>query len=157
MASSSPGVQLPGDPAAKEISVKKYVVKLTGDERRHLHELIRTGKHSAQLLMKARILLKADTSSAGDGWSDSQIVRRWKRASPRVRRMRSNNRRRGLRSGADAQASGTSARARIFDGEKEAKLIALACSAPPRGRAKWTLRLLEDKVVELNIVERAER
>ena len=49
----------------------------------------------------------------------------------------------------------TSARARIFDGEKEAKLIALACSAPPRGRAKWTLRLLEDKVVELNIVERA--
>ena len=61
--------------AAKEISVKKYVVKLTGDERRHLHELIRTGKHSAQLLMKARILLKADTSSAGDGWSDSQIVK----------------------------------------------------------------------------------
>jgi hypothetical protein len=61
--------------AAREISVKKYVVKLTGDERRHLHELIRTGKRSAQLLMKARILLKADTSSAGEGWSDSQIVK----------------------------------------------------------------------------------
>ncbi len=83
--------------AAKEISVKKYVVKLTGDERRHLHELIRTGKRSAQLLMKARIRLKADTSSAGEGWSDSQIVKAletslasagrannwWKRASKR--------------------------------------------------------------------------
>jgi hypothetical protein len=61
--------------AAKEISVKKYLVKLTGDERRHLHELIPTGKRSAQLLMKARVLLKADTSSAGEGWSDSQIVK----------------------------------------------------------------------------------
>ena len=92
--------------AAKEISVKKYVVKLTGDERRHLHELIRTGKHSAQLLMKARILLKADTSSAGDGWSDSQIVKALETSLATVCRTRQQLVERGLRSGADAQASG---------------------------------------------------
>src|ERR1019366_1145809 len=92
--------------AAREISVKKYVVKLTGDERRHLHELIRTGKHSAQLLMKARILLKADTSSAGDGWSDSQIVKgagnQPRHGVPDAPTIGG----RGLRSGADTQASG---------------------------------------------------
>ena len=140
--------------AAKEISVKKYVVKLTGDERRHLHELIRTGKHSAQLLMKARILLKADTSSAGDGWSDSQIVK----ALEYIKKKKKKKKQlveEGFEAALTRKHRATSARARIFDGEKEAKLIALACSAPPRGRAKWTLRLLEDKVVELNIVERA--
>ena len=141
--------------AAREISVKKYVVKLTGDERRHLHELIRTGKHSAQLLMKARILLKADTSSAGEGWSDSQIVKALETSLATVCRTRQQLVEEGFEAALTRKHRATSARARIFDGEKEAKLIALACSAPPRGRAKWTLRLLEDKVVELNIVERA--
>ena len=141
--------------AAKEISVKKYVVKLTGDERRHLHELIRTGKRSAQLLMKARILLKADTSSAGEGWSDSQIVKALETSLATVCRTRQQLVEEGFKAALTRKHRATSARARIFDGEKEAKLIALACSAPPLGRAKWTLRLLEDKVVELNIVERA--
>jgi len=141
--------------AAKEISVKKYVVKLTGDERRHLHELIRTGKRSAQLLMKARILLKADTSSAGEGWSDSQIVKALETSLATVCRTRQQLVEEGFEAALTRKHRATSARARIFDGEKEAKLIALACSSPPRGRAKWTLRLLEDKVVELNIVERA--
>ena len=86
---------------AREIAVKKYVVKLSADEREQLESLIHGGKHPAQKLTKARILLKVDASPAG-----------------------------------------------------EAKLIALACSEPPKGRARWTLRLLEDKVVELNIVER---
>ena len=104
--------------AAKEISVKKYVVKLTGDERRHLHELIRTGKRSAQLLMKARILLKADTSSAGEGWSDSQIVKALETSLATVCPDAATIGGGGLRSGADAQASPTSARPRIFDGEQ---------------------------------------
>ena len=58
----------------KEIAVKKYVVRLSAEERAHLHELIRKGKRSAQLLTKARILLKADVSALGEGWSDSRIA-----------------------------------------------------------------------------------
>ena len=61
----------------------------------------------------------------------------------------------GLEGCAQSQATSGACRSRIFDGEKEAKLIALACSEPPKGRARWTLRLLENKVVELNIVDRA--
>src|SRR5947209_548633 len=61
--------------AAKEISVKKYVVRLSGEEREQLEALIRKGKSPAQRLLKARILLKADVSKAGDGWSDSRIIK----------------------------------------------------------------------------------
>jgi hypothetical protein len=93
--------------AAKDISVKKYVVRLSGEEREQLEALIRKGKSAAQRLLKARILLKADVSEAGEGWSDNRIIK------------------------------------------------ALACSKPPKGRARWTLRLLEKKVVELQIVDRA--
>src|ERR1700678_1037205 len=61
--------------AAKDISVKKYVVRLSGEEREHLEALIRKGKSAAQRLLKARILLKADVSEAGEGWSDSAIIK----------------------------------------------------------------------------------
>jgi Homeodomain-like domain len=141
--------------AGKQISVKKYVVKLTGDERQHLHDMIHTGKRSAQQLMKARILLKADTSDAGEGWSDSRIVTALETSLATVCRTRQQLVEEGFEAVLARKHRATSARPRIFDGEKEAKLIALACSEPPQGRAKWTLRLLEDKVVELNIVERA--
>ena len=67
---------------AKEISVKKYVVRLNADEREQLETLIRKGKSPAQRLLKARILLKADVSEAGDGWSDSRIIKRWRPARP---------------------------------------------------------------------------
>jgi hypothetical protein len=60
--------------AAKEVAVKKYVVRLSADERAQLNDLIRKGKRSAQLLTKARILLKADVSEAGEGWRDSRIA-----------------------------------------------------------------------------------
>jgi len=141
--------------AAREISVKKYVVKLSDDERQKLRELIRTGKRSAQQLMKARILLKADASAAGEGWSDSQIVQALDTSLATVCRTRQQLVEEGFEAVLTRKHSPASARPRIFDGEKEAKLIALACSAPPPGRAKWTLQLLEEKVVELNIVERA--
>ena len=68
--------------AGKEIAVKKYVVRLDAEERDRLNELIRKGKRSAQLLTKARILLKADVSDAGEGWSDSMIAGGWTPASP---------------------------------------------------------------------------
>ena len=141
--------------AAKEISVKKYVVRLSGDEREQLEVLIRKGKSPAQRLLKARILLKADVSEAGDGWSDSRIMAALETSPSMVYRVRKQLVEEGFDAVLSRKQRATPAVAPIFDGEKEAKLIALACSKPPKGRARWTLRLLENKVVELKIVERA--
>ena len=141
--------------AAKEISVKKYVVRLSGEEREQLETLIRKGMSPAQRLLKARILLKADVSEAGEGWSDSRIIKALETSVPMVYRVRKQLVEEGFEAVLSRKQRTTPAVAPIFDGEKEAKLIALACSKPPKGRARWTLRLLEDKVVELNIVDRA--
>ena len=141
--------------AAKEISVKKYVVRLSGEEREQLETLIRKGKSPAQRLLKARILLKADVSQAGEGWSDNRIIKALETSISMVYRVRKQLVEEGLEAVLSRKQRVTPAVARIFDGEKEAKLIALACSKPPKGRARWTLRLLENKVVELGIVDRA--
>jgi transposase len=141
--------------AAKEISVKKYVVRLSGEEREQLEALIRKGKSPAQRLLKARILLKADASEAGAGWSDSRIIKALDTSVSTVYRVRKQLSEEGFEAVLCRKQRATPGVARIFDGEKEAKLIALACSKPPKGRARWTLRLLEKKVVELKIVDRA--
>jgi hypothetical protein len=141
--------------ARKEIAVKKYVVRLSPDEREQLEALIRKGKSPAKRLLKARILLKADVSDAGAGWSDSRIVEALETSVSMVFRVRKQLVEEGLEAVLSRKQRATPGVARIFDGEKEAKLIALACSKPPKGRARWTLRLLEKKVVELNIVDRA--
>jgi hypothetical protein len=141
--------------AAKEISVKKYVVQLSGEERERLETLIRKGKSPARRLLKARILLKADVSEAGEGWSDNRIIRALDTSPSMVYRVRKQLVEEGFAAVLSRKQRATPAVERIFDGEKEAKLIALACSKPPKGRARWTLRLLENKVVELGIVDRA--
>jgi hypothetical protein len=141
--------------AEKEIAVKKYVVRLSDEEREQLITLIHGGKHAARKLLKARILLKADASEAGEGWSDSQISEALHTSLDTVARTRQRLVEEGFEAALAYQYSPTSARPRIFDGAAEAKLIALACSKPPKGRARWTLELLEEKVVELNIVDRA--
>ena len=141
--------------ARKEISVKKYVVRLSGEERQQLETLIRKGKGPARRLLKARILLKADVSDAGPGWSDSKIVAALDTSASMLYRVRKQLVEEGFDAVLSRKQRVTPAVARIFDGEKEAKLIALACSKPPKGRVRWTLRLLENKVVELGIVERA--
>lgn len=139
----------------KEIAVKKHVVRLSAEEREKLCEFIRSGKRSAQLLTKARILLKADVSDAGEGWSDSKIAAALDTSVANVERTR----RQLVDEGFDAvlvrKYNPSCAPRRIFDGEAEAKLIALACGPAPEGYARWTLSLLEQKVVELNIVEKA--
>jgi Homeodomain-like domain len=141
--------------AAKEISVKKYVVRLSAEERERLEALIRKGKSPAQRLLKARILLKADISEASEGWCDSRIIRALETSASMVYRVRKQLVEEGFEAVLSRKQRAAPAVARIFDGEKEAKLIALACSKPPKGRARWTLRLLESKVVELRIVDRA--
>jgi len=141
--------------AAKEISVKKYDVRLSGEERERLETLIRKGKSPARRVLKARILLKADVSEAGKGWSDNRIIEALETSPSMVYRVRKQLVEEGFEAVLSRKPRATPAVARIFDGEKEAKLIALACSKPPKGRARWTLRLLENKVVELGIVDRA--
>jgi transposase len=141
--------------AARKIAVKKYVVELSAEERERLDTLIHTGKHSAQQLMRARILLKADASEAGEGWSDSQIAAALDTSVNTVARIRQQLVEAGFEAVLVRQHSPASARPRIFDGAAEAKLIALACSSPPKGRKRWTLQLLEEQVVELKIVDRA--
>src|SRR5246127_4093774 len=139
--------------AAKEISVKKYVVRLSGEERERLETLIRKGKSPARRVLKARILLKADVSEAGKGWSDNRIIEALETSPSMVYRVRKQLVEEGFEAVLSRKPRAMPAVARIFDGEKEAKLI--ACSKPPKGRARWTLRLLENKVVELGIVDRA--
>src|SRR6202521_2771125 len=141
--------------SAREVPVKKYVVRRSEDERKQLNEMIRKGKSSAQRLLRARILLKADVSDAGEGWSDNRIIKALETSVSMVYRVRKQLVEEGFEAVLNRKQRATPAIARIFDGEKEAKLIALACSNHPKGRARWTLRLLEKKVVELQIVDRA--
>jgi hypothetical protein len=141
--------------ARKEISVKKYIVRLSTEERQLLETLIRKGKGPARRLLKARILLKADVSDAGPGWSDSRIIAALDTNPSMLYRVRKQLVEEGFEAVLSRKQRATPAVAPIFDGEKEARLIALACSKPPKGRARWTLRLLENKVVELGIVDRA--
>jgi len=139
----------------KEIAVKKYVVRLSAEEREQLEGLIRKGKSPAGRLAKARILLKADVSEAGEGWSDSRIMEALETTKFMVYRTRKQLVEEGFEAVLSRKQRVKPPVAPIFDGEKEAKLIALACSQPPAGRARWTLRLLEEKVVELKIVDAA--
>ena len=141
--------------ARKEIAVKKYVVKLSSEERERLEAMVHTGKSSAQTLTRARILLKADVSEAGDGWSDSAISAALDTSVNNVARTRQQLVEEGFEATLKRKFNPNSARPRIFDGAAEAKLIALACSPAPKGFARWTLRLLEEKVVELAIVDKA--
>ena len=138
-----------------EVSVKKYVVHLSADERERLWAFIRSGRRSAQLSTKARILLKADVSAAGEGWSDSKIAEALDTSVANVERTRRQLVEEGFEAVLTRKYNPRCAPKRIFDGEAEAKLIALACGPAPAGYARWTLSLLEQKVVELNIVEKA--
>jgi hypothetical protein len=141
--------------ADKSPSVKRYVVRLGPEERGRLEAMVRKGKHRAQALTKARILLMADVSEAGEGWSDGRIIEALGTNQSTVHRVRKQLVEEGLDAVLSRKRREMPSVARIFDGVAEARLIALACSRPPEGHARWSLRLLESKVVELGIVERA--
>ena len=135
--------------------MKKYVVTLSADDRERLNALIQRGKAPGRQALKARILLKADASEAGEAWSDGQIAEALDTSIDTVARTRQLPVEGGIDAALTRKQSPNSARKHIFDGAAEAKLIALACSAPPKGRKRWTPTLLETAVVELNIVDRA--
>ena len=139
---------------SREAVGKKYIVQLSTEERAQLEALIAKGKSTAKQQVKARILLKADVS-AGEGWTDNAIIAALDTSVSMVYRVRKQLVEDGFEAVLTRKQRETPPTPRIFDGEAEAKLIALACSTPPKGRASCTLRLLEQKVVELNIVARA--
>ena len=133
--------------------MKKYRVTLTADERRHLLDLITAGKAAAQQLAHARILLKADQADGGPAWPDERIAEAVEVSTDTVARVRQRFVERGLEDALGRKRPDRPSRRRTLDGAAEARLIALACSAPPEGRARWTLRLLADKLVELAVFE----
>ena len=135
--------------------VRKYVVRLSAEERQVLEAVIHKGRHPASLTLKARILLKADISGDGEGWSDRRIVSALDTSATTVHRTRQRLVEEGFDAVLRRKPREKPSVPRIFDGEKEARLVALACSKPPEGHAKWSLRLLEKRVVELEIVTRA--
>ena len=134
---------------------KKFVVELSGEERARLDGLISKGKASAKLIVEARIRLKADQSESGEGWTDERICEALDTNISMVSRVREKLVTEGLDAVLSRKKRETPPIQPIFDGEAQAQLTALACSTPPEGCARWTLRLLADKVVELQIVEKS--
>ena len=134
------------------ILAKKYIVRLTEDERTYLESLIHKGKVAAHKRLHAEILLKADVSELSDQWQDSQISEAFGISTRTIERVRERLIREGLESALN-RAKPTRVRSRVIDGEAEAHLIALACGDTPDGRSSWTLRLLGQQMVELGYVE----
>ena len=134
---------------------KKYIVALDMAERDRLNALISKGKAPAKAILKARILLKADAAEGGPGWLDAEIVKALDTNLMMVMRVRETLVTEGLDAVLTRKKRETPPVPAIFDGEAQAKLTALACSAPPEGHARWTIRLLAEHVVERKIVEAA--
>jgi transposase len=132
---------------------KKYLVTLTAEERQHLTKLLSAGKRSARTLTRARILLKADQAKGGPAWDDARIAEALGCGPRTVERVRQRFVERGLDDALAHKPQDQASRPRKFDGAAEARLIALACSAPPAGRARWTLKLLADRLVELEVFD----
>ena len=137
------------------MSAKKFIVELDVAERERLNALISKGKAPAKTVLKARILLKADTSERGSGWLDAQIVEALDTNLTMVSRVREQLVTEGLEAVLTRKKRETPPVPAIFDGEAQAKLTALACSVPPAGHARWTIRLLAEHVVERRIVDAA--
>ena len=132
---------------------KKYPVILSQTERDDLKRLIASGTAPARKLTHACILLKTDQSpEEGPGWADDAVAEAVETSQPTVCRVRKQYFEEGMEAALNRRAPNREYH-RKLDGEQEARLVALACSEPPEGRARWSLRLLADKLVEMEVVE----
>ena len=131
---------------------KKDIVRLTQEERKNLLTLINKGKASAKKLVHARILLEADVSQVEQPKTDKEIATMLHVDSKSVKKVRQRLVEEGIEA-ALSRKKHVRAKPSKFDGESEAHLVALCCSKAPEGRQRWTVRLLADKLVELNIVD----
>jgi len=132
--------------------MEKYVVELTSEEREELKELVSKGKAAARKITHARVLLQADESKGGSAWTDNQIAEAFGIHINTIHVIRRRFVEQGLQPALERKNQCSPSRKRIVDGEVEARLIALRCSDPPEGTNRWNLRLLADKLVELEIV-----
>ncbi len=131
---------------------KIYIVTLTVEERAHLRELISKGKAAAYKQRHARVLLKTDQGRHGEHWTDEQIERALDVHPTTVERLR----KRFVEEGFEAtlgRKEQKNRKAKKIDGRAEAHLVALSCGEPPEGRKRWTLKLLADRLVELELVD----
>lgn len=130
---------------------KKYIVRLTENERQELTELVNLGRAAAYKIKHANILLKADAD--GPGWTDTAIADAFVCCRQTVENIRRRFVEQSLEAALERKKRALPPREKILDGKAEAHLIALACSDAPEGRTRWTLELLAGKLVELNVVE----
>ena len=132
---------------------KKYVVRLTEEERATLRGLVRAGKAAARKLTRARILLKVDQGETGPAWTDEGVAAALDVGTTTIRIVRQRFGEEGLETAINRKKQVRPSRLRKLDGEAEARLLALACSDPPAGRARWTLHLLAEELVALQVVD----
>ena len=133
--------------------MKKYRVTLTDEDRHDLQQMIAAGTAAARKLAHARILLKADAADGGPAWADARIADALEVGVATIERVRQRFVEHGLEAALCRKRQDRPSRERVLDGAAEARLIALACSPPPNDRPCWTMRLLADKLVELEVVE----
>ena len=131
---------------------KKYVVELSTEERSQLQAIVRAERMAAHKRRHAQMLLKVDQGVEGPGWSDAAVAEAFDCTPRLVERLRVRLVERGFEAGLEHGNRGKN-RARKLDGVAEARLIALACREAPEGRNRWTVRLLADQMVALEIVE----
>lgn len=131
---------------------KKYIVALEPEERQELERLTTKGKAAAYKINHARILLKADVNQAEGGWGDAAISQALDISVSTIERVRRRLVEQGLEAAVNRKPQ-EQRKAKRLDGEGEAQLIAIACSEAPEGRTHWSLRLLAERMVELQYVE----
>jgi len=130
---------------------KKYIVRLTEEEREELEGIVRRGRAPAYRVKHASILLSVD--AGGRGWSDERTAEAFRCHPNTVGAVRQRFVEQGLEAALNRKKQSVPSRTPILDGEGEARLIAISCSEPPAGRSRWTLKLLADRLVELKVVE----
>lgn len=132
---------------------KKYVVRLTSEERQTLHPVVSVGKAAARKILHARILLLADQGPDGPAKTDAQIAETLSAHARTIAGVRQRLVEQGLEAALNRKKQTQPSRPRKIDGKAEARLIALRCGTPPQGRMRWTLTLLADRMVELRVVD----
>lgn len=132
---------------------KKYIVRLDREERESLERLVRRGKAAARKISRARILLKTDAGEGGPGWTDQRIADALEVSFRTVENVRRCCVEEGLELAVQGRPPGDRPWQRKLDGVGEARLVALCCSEPPAGRARWTLELLGDALVALKVTD----
>jgi transposase len=137
----------------KENGMKKYVVRLTSEERTKLQRLVSVGRVAARKILHARILLAADQGIDGPAWKDEQIAQGLSAHPRTIANVRQQWVEQGLEAALNRKKQERPSREPKLDGKAEAHLIALRCGEPPEGRMRWTLHLLADKLVELRVVD----